>query len=78
MIQLFDDRSGELIGTITREQLQFLVEQLEEEDSEDRNYYLDRTTLDWFEEHGADPVLEALLRQAMGDRESIDIRWTEA
>jgi hypothetical protein len=78
MIQLYDDKSGDLIGTITKEQLQFLVDQLEEEDSEDQNYYLDRTTLDWFEEHEVNPALEALLREAMGTRDSMDIRWTEA
>ena len=76
MVQLYDEQSGELIGVITHEQLQFLLDQLEEEDSEDRDYYIDRTTLDWFEEHGADPVLESMLREAMGTREGMDIRWT--
>jgi processive 1,2-diacylglycerol beta-glucosyltransferase len=78
MIQLVDDQTGDLIGIITREQLQFLVDQLEEEDSEDQNYYLDRTTLDWFDEHEVDPALEAMLREAMGSRDSMDIRWTES
>ena len=76
MVQLYDDQSGDLIGTITEEQLRYLIDQLEEEDSEDRNYYIDRTTLDWFEEHGVDPAMEALLREAMGDRVGMDIRWT--
>jgi hypothetical protein len=76
MVQLYDDQRGDLIGTITEEQLRFLIDQLEEEDSEDRNYYIDSTTLDWFEEHGADPAMEAMLREAMGDRAGMDIRWT--
>jgi hypothetical protein len=75
MIQLYDEQSGELIGTITHAQLQFLIDQLEEEDSEDQNYYIDRGTLDWFDEHKVDSALEALLRGAMGDREGMDIRW---
>jgi hypothetical protein len=33
--------------------------------------------LDWFDEHGVDPALEALLREALGDREGMDIRWTK-
>lgn len=78
MVQLYDDQSGDLIGTITEEQLKYLVDQLEEEDLEDRNYYIDRTTLEWFEEHAVDPVLEAMLRQAMGARDGIDIRWKRA
>jgi processive 1,2-diacylglycerol beta-glucosyltransferase len=76
MVSLYDEQSGELIGTITHEQLQYLLDQLEEEDSEDRDYYIDRSTLDWFEEHGVDPVLESILREAMGDREGMDIRWS--
>ena len=76
MVQLYDEQSGELIGTITHEQLQYLLDQLEEEDSEDQDYYIDRSTLDWFEEHGVDPVLESILREAMGNREGMDIRWT--
>ena len=78
MVQLNYDQSGDLIGTITEEQLKYLVDQLEEEDLEDRNYYIDRTTLEWFEEHAVDAALEAMLRQAMGDRDGMDIRWKRA
>lgn len=77
MAKLYDVQSGDLIGTISAAQLQFLIDQLEEEDSEDQDYYVDATTLDWFEEHGADPALMALLRSALGAREGMDVRWTE-
>jgi processive 1,2-diacylglycerol beta-glucosyltransferase len=77
MAQLYDDESGSLIGTITDEQLQYLVEQLEEEDSEDQNYYISLDTVAWFEDEGADPALIALLTKALGAREGMDIRWTE-
>ena len=75
MAQLYDAESGELIGTITAEELQYLFDQLEEEDLEDRDYYIDRTTLEWFEEHGADLHLTALLREVLGGCEGMDIRW---
>ena len=75
MAQLYDAESGELIGTITAEELQYLFDQLEEEDLEDRDYYIDRTTLEWFEEHGADLHLTALFREVLGGREGMDIRW---
>lgn len=78
MVQLYDDQSGDMIGTITEEQLKYLIDELEEEDLEDRNYYIDRATLDWFEEHAVDPALEALLRKAMGNRDGMDIRWTRS
>lgn len=77
MAKLIDVESGNLIGTISAAQLQFLIDQLEEEDSEDQDYYVDATTLDWFEEHGAEPALMTLLRGALGTREGMDIRWTK-
>jgi hypothetical protein len=77
MAQLYDAESDKLIGTIAAEELQFLFDQLEEEGVEDRDYYIDRTTLEWFEEHGADLHLTVLLREALGGREGMDIRWAQ-
>jgi processive 1,2-diacylglycerol beta-glucosyltransferase len=75
--KLYDKQSGECLGTITRAELQFLIDDLEEEDSTDRDYYIDQATLEWFQEHGGDAKLMALLRTALGDREGMDIRWTD-
>jgi hypothetical protein len=77
MAQLYDAESGALIGTITARELQFLFDQLEEEGVEDQDYYIDRTTLEWFEEHGADLNLTVLLREALSGREGMDIRWAK-
>ncbi len=77
MIQLYDKESDTLIGSITAPDLQFLIDQLEEEDSEDQDYYIDRATLVWFEENGANSALLTLLREALGDRQGMDIRWEE-
>ena len=77
MPSLYNAESGTLLGAITSAQLAFLIAQLEEEDSEDRDYYIDRATLTWFEEQDADAALMALLRGALGDREGMDIRWQE-
>jgi hypothetical protein len=38
----------------------------------------DHATLDLFEEVGAEAVLLALLRQALGTREGIEIVWSKA
>jgi len=65
----------EVIGLITDAQLQFLVQQLEEEHDEDRDYYIDRETLEMFEENGGDPELVEMLRKALGDNEALDIEW---
>jgi hypothetical protein len=76
MIQLHDAESGAPIGPITDAQLEFLVDRLEEESPDDRDYYINRATVDEFEEEGADPGLVALLRKALGERDEMEIRWT--
>ena len=78
MIQLYDKETGASLGAITEEQLQFLVDQLEEESPEDRDYYINEPTLDAFEEAGADPALVTLLRKALGEREEMEIRWARS
>ena len=78
MIHLHDIETDQPLGTITEEQWQFLVDQLEEESSEDQDYYLNRDILLHFEEVGADPGLVALLRKGLGDREGMDVRWARS
>jgi processive 1,2-diacylglycerol beta-glucosyltransferase len=78
MIQIRDAETKTVIGTITEEQLRFLIAQLEEEWVQDRDYYIMADTLEMFEEAQADPQLIALLRQALGNREGIEIAWTRA
>lgn len=78
MIEVYDNEVGVLIGTITEEQLQFLIDELEETSTTDQDYYLDEGTLDMLEEAGADDELMELLRGALGDREETEIRWERA
>jgi len=76
MIKLYDKGTKGFIGTITEAQLQFLIDQLEEESTEDTDYYINQATLDLFEDVGADAALLALLRQALGTREDMEIQWS--
>jgi processive 1,2-diacylglycerol beta-glucosyltransferase len=78
MIQLHEKETGVFLGTITDAQLQFLIDQLEEESTDDMDYYIDQATLDLFEEMGAEAALLTLLRQALGTREGIEIVWSRA
>ena len=75
MIEVYDNEVGVLIGTITEEQLQFLIDELEETSTTDQDYYLDEGMLDMLEEAGAEDALMDLLRGALGDRDGIEIRW---
>ena len=75
MIEILDKESGAFLGEITEQQLEFLIDQLEEESDEDTDYYLNPATLEMLEENGADPPLLELLRSAMGDRDEAEIQW---
>ena len=77
MIALRDKDTGSDLGTISEEQLRFLADQLEEEYAEDRDYYINRTMLDVMRQNGADPGLVDLLSKAIGDRDGIEIEWSE-
>jgi processive 1,2-diacylglycerol beta-glucosyltransferase len=75
MIKLYEKPTGRFLGTITAAQLQWLIDQLEEESTEDTDYYLNQATLDMFEDAGIDSSLLAMLRQALGTREEMEIQW---
>ncbi len=76
MIKISDKETGAAIGTITEQQLQFLIDQLEEESLTDQDYYINKLTLDMFEERDADAQLVAMLRTALGDRVDMEIVWS--
>jgi processive 1,2-diacylglycerol beta-glucosyltransferase len=78
MINLHDKNTQELIGEINEDQLQFLIDELVEEDSADQDYYINRDQLDQFEKKGGDKTLIQMLRDALGTRDDMDIIWTRS
>ena len=77
MIEIRDKETGKSLGTISEEQLQFLIDNLEEEYEEDMDYYINTATLDMFEERGIDTGLLKLLRDALSTREDMEIVWSK-
>mgnify|MGYP003507114417 CR=1 FL=1 len=75
MIKLFAKENGTFLGAISENQLQFLIDQLEEEGLEDRDYAITPMTLSLFEGEGADPELVTMLRTALGERDEMNIFW---
>jgi hypothetical protein len=69
--------SGALLGTIDEADLQLLMDQLEEESEADTDYYINAATIDILEENGASAQLIALLKQAVGDTDGVDVVWSE-
>ncbi len=76
MIEIRDKGTNVPIGEISEAQLQFLIDQLEEEDLEDHDYAITSMLLQTFEAEGADAELVAMLTEALGTQETIEIVWT--
>jgi hypothetical protein len=77
-IRLLDNGDGRELARIERAELDFLIDVLEEESSTDRDYYVDRDTLDYLAERGAEASLLSALRQALGTRDEMEFRWEVA
>lgn len=77
MINLREKDTDKELGSISEAQFQFLVDQLEEETMDDNDYTISKTLLDYFESQGADPELVSLLRNALGERDEMDIVWSK-
>ena len=75
MIDLYNASTNQLIGSITEPDLQVLVDRLEEESSQDQDYYIDQATIDLLADGRASDHLVGLLRHALGSSDGVDIRW---
>ncbi len=78
MIQLRDKENGNLIGEISEDDVQFLIDHLEEETEDDVDYYINRATIESFQEKGISPSLLKLLETALGSREDMEIEWSRS
>ena len=74
-ITLYDNDTGAALGDISESDLQFLIDNLEEEPSDDRDYFLRPETVAMLAERGGSAPLLMLLRTALGDREGVEVRW---
>lgn len=78
MPTLINKDTGAVIGSITAEQLQDLIDLLVEESATDRDYYIDQTTIEYLEDEGADADLLKMLRAVVPEEgEGIEIEWRE-
>jgi hypothetical protein len=75
MIDVYDNGTNQLLGSITEADLQVLVDAFEEESAEDQDYFIDAATIDLIADGRATEHLVALLRAALGSAEGVDIRW---
>ncbi|RKU06298.1 galactosyldiacylglycerol synthase [Candidatus Poribacteria bacterium] len=73
--RLIDIEHDEEIGVVTEDQVQFLIDNLEEEGFEDQDYYIDSESLSFLAENGCDEELLSMLADALEDRVNIDVRY---
>ena len=66
----------EPLGTITENQLDFLIENLEEEFEENEECFLISDTIDYLKSQGADSALISILEKALaGNQEGVEISY---
>jgi len=70
--------SGAFLGTIDGVDLQLLVDQLEEEHEEDKDYYVCPDTIEVLKESGASAGLIKILTAAVGSSEGVEVAWQKA
>lgn len=75
MTDLYNAATDQFIGTVSDGDLQVLIDTLEEESLEDKDYYIDEATLDVLAEGGASEQLLSLLRTVIGTEGGAEIRW---
>ena len=65
------------VGEVSEDNLDFLIDNLEEEWSDDRDYFLNRDMIDMLAQRGADPALINTLNQALGGAADVEILWVD-
>lgn len=78
MLKLINEDTGQPIGEVNETEMRFLIDMLEEESPEDADYFINQDTIDMLEVRGGDPALIAMLRQAVGESDGIEITWEPA
>jgi hypothetical protein len=78
VIQLYREHpetyASERLGTITENQLDFLIENLEEEFEEDEECFLSPDTVNYLKNQGADNKLISILEKALaGNQDGVEI-----
>jgi hypothetical protein len=67
--------SNRSLGVVSDADLKVLIDELEEEDMADTDYFIDSATVDILEASGASKALVDMLLAAIGDTDGVDIRW---
>ena len=75
MIKLYEKKTNQFLGEISDEELQFLIDNLEEESLTDTDYYISRATLELLKEKGMSEGLAGLIEGAMAQNDDTEISY---
>lgn len=76
MVYLYNKNTEELLGEIDEDELQFLVDQMEEESTKDQDYSITKMEIAFFTQNGASPHLISILDEALGEQQEVIILWS--
>ena len=76
MVTVFEKETGETLGKLTEDQLEFLMDHLEEH-LDDEDYCITPDNVGLFEEAGVDPDLVDTLRAMLTDKDEVEIGWLQ-
>jgi processive 1,2-diacylglycerol beta-glucosyltransferase len=75
LINLYQHRTGVLLGTVDEQQFGILAALLVRESEQDDDYYINQATVDMLQERGADAALLDMLRAALAGEGEAEVRW---
>ena len=75
MVKLYEKGTRRYLGRISDEELQFLIDNLEEETLTDTDYYINRATLELLKAKGMSQGLAGLIEGAMGRKDDAEISY---
>ena len=78
MVYLYNKNTEELLGEIDENELQFLIDQMEEESTRDQDYSITQMEIAYFTQNGASPHLISLLNGALGEQQEVIILWSSS
>ncbi len=78
MVFIYNKTTDELIGEIGEDDLQFLIDQMEEESMKDKDYSITQMEIAYFSENGASAKLITLLKKALGGQPEVVILWSRS
>lgn len=65
MLKLINKDNGNVIGSVPEADIEFLIEQLEEEHSQDTDYFISADTVRFLDDNGASDELLEILRTTL-------------